>query len=170
LRKYFPEDLRTKKEVEFLYLKRENRSVAKYAAKFEELSRFFPYINVEDAMVSKCVKFESGLRPDIYQYMCIQEIRDFDTLHKCRMFDVAGRDRANHYKAQHDKKGMGHGFGKSYNRGEAGHKAFECKMEITCYNCGETGHLSTKCTKPKKAVGKVFALNTEEVEKPDNLI
>jgi hypothetical protein len=71
LRKYFPKDLRTKKEVEFLNLKQENRSVAEYAAKFEELSRFCPYINAEDVMVSKCVKFESGLRPDIYQYMCI---------------------------------------------------------------------------------------------------
>jgi len=30
--------------------------------------------------------------------------------------------------------------------------------------------LSTKCTKAKKAAGKVFALNAEEVEQPDNLI
>ena len=74
--------------MEFLNLKQGSSSVAEYAAKFEELSRFCPYINVEDAMVSKCVKFESGLRPDIYQYMCVQEIRDFDTLvHKCRMLE-----------------------------------------------------------------------------------
>ena len=116
LRKYFPEDLRTRKEVEFLNLKQGSSSVAEYAAKFEELSRFCLYINAEDAMISKCVKFESGLRPDIYQYMCVQEIREFDTLvHKCRMFDDARRARANHYKAQHDKKGKGHGFGKPYN-------------------------------------------------------
>jgi len=70
LRKYFPEDLRTKKEVEFLNLKQENLSVVEYAAKFEELSRFCLYINAEDAMVSKCVKFESGMRPEIYEYMC----------------------------------------------------------------------------------------------------
>jgi len=31
-------------------------------------------------MVSKCVKFENGLRPEIYQYICFHEIRDFDTL------------------------------------------------------------------------------------------
>jgi hypothetical protein len=87
------------------------------SAKFEELSRFCPYINVEDAMVSKCLKFESGLRPDIYQYMCIQGIRDFDTLvHKCHMFDDAGRAKANHYKAQHDKKRKSHGFGKPYSK------------------------------------------------------
>ena len=46
-------------------------------------------------MVSKCMKFESGLRPEIYQFKCVQEIRDFDTLvHKCRMFDDAGKARA----------------------------------------------------------------------------
>ena len=51
LRKYFPEDLRTRKEVEFLNLKQGSSSVAEYAAKFEELSRFCPYINAEGAMV-----------------------------------------------------------------------------------------------------------------------
>jgi len=66
LRKYFSEDLWNKKEAEFLNLKQGNLSVAEYAAKYEELSRFSPYINAEDAMVSKCVKFENGLRPDIY--------------------------------------------------------------------------------------------------------
>jgi len=217
LRKYFPEDLRTMKEVEFLNLKQDNLSVAEYAAKFEELSRFCPYINVEVAMVSKYVKFESGLKLEIYKYMCVQEIRDFDTLvHKCRMFDDAGKFKANHYKALHDKKGKGHGCGKPYNKdkgkkkevgggskpnvanvrcfkcgtsghfandckkgdscfkcGKGGHKAFECKndmKDITCYNCGEKGHISTKSPKPKKAAGKVFALNVEEVEQPDNLI
>jgi len=54
--------------------------------------------------------------------------------------------------------------------GQKGHKAYECKREITCYNCGEAGHLSSKNTKPKKAAGKVFVLNAEEVEQPDNLI
>lgn len=73
LRKYFPADLRNKKEVEFLQLKQGSMSVA-------ELSRFCPYINVEDAMVSKCVKFESGLRPETYQHVCFHEIGDFDTL------------------------------------------------------------------------------------------
>lgn len=35
LRKYFSEDLRNKKEVEFLQLKQESLSVAEYVAKFE---------------------------------------------------------------------------------------------------------------------------------------
>ena len=78
------------------------------SAKYEELSRLCPYINAEDAMVSKCVKFENGLRPEIYQYVCFHEIRDFDTLvHKCRMFDDAGKAKADYYKARHDKRGKG---------------------------------------------------------------
>ena len=214
LRKYFQEDLRTKTEVEFLNLKQENLSVAEYAAKFEELSSCFTYIHFGMRWFRKCVKFESGMRPEIYQFMCVQEIRDFDTLvHNCRMFDDAGKARANHYKEMHDKKGNGHGFGMPYNKdkgkkrevgggskpnvvevrcykcgtlghfandckkgesfykcGQKGHKSFECNKDVTFFNCGEVGHFSTKCTKPKKAGGKVFALNAEEVEQPDNLI
>jgi hypothetical protein len=97
LRKYFPEDLRNKKEVEFLQLKQDGSLVAEYATKFEELSRFCPFINAGDAIVSKCVKFESGLRPEIYQYVSMLEIRDFDTLvNKCRIFDDTGKAKLNH--------------------------------------------------------------------------
>jgi len=65
--------------------------------------------------------------------------------------------------------GFGHYFddckkGEScYKCGKVGHNSFECNKEIVCYNCGEADHISTKCTKPKKAEGKVFALNAEEV-------
>ena len=40
--KYFPEDVRNKKKMEFLELKQGNMTVAEYAAKFEELVRYFP--------------------------------------------------------------------------------------------------------------------------------
>jgi hypothetical protein len=39
--------------------------VAEYAAKFENLSRFCPNINEVGAEASKCIKFESGLHPEI---------------------------------------------------------------------------------------------------------
>jgi len=117
LRKYFPADLRNKKEVEFLQLKERSKSVAEYVAKFDELSRFCPYINVEDVMVSKCVKFMSGLRPEIYQHVCFHEIGDFDTfVNKCQMFDEAWNDKVNYYKAVNDKKGKGHDHGSLMSR------------------------------------------------------
>ena len=60
LGRYFPEDIREKKEVEFLTLVQGNMSVAEYAAKFEELSRFHPiYHNAPDDH-SQCIKFASG--------------------------------------------------------------------------------------------------------------
>ncbi|XP_058775081.1 uncharacterized protein LOC131649334 [Vicia villosa] len=43
LRKYFPEDVRGKKEIEFLELKQGNKSVVEYAAKFGELDKFYQY-------------------------------------------------------------------------------------------------------------------------------
>ncbi|MCI94636.1 GRAS family transcription factor, partial [Trifolium medium] len=39
-------------------------TVAEYAAKFESLSIFSPYYNTLEAEYDKCVKFESGLRPE----------------------------------------------------------------------------------------------------------
>ncbi|MCI72665.1 gag polyprotein-related, partial [Trifolium medium] len=46
-------------------LKQGDMSVADYAAKFESLCAFSPHYNIVEAVYDKCVKFESGLRPDI---------------------------------------------------------------------------------------------------------
>jgi len=215
MRKYFPTDVKSRKEIEFLELKQGSMSVAKYASKFEELSRVFLYINEEGAEASKCIKFESGLRPEIYQYMWFHEIRDFATLmNKCRMFDEACKAKKSFYKMVSDNKGKGCDRGKPYGKdkgeknnfgcgskpsrgdsrcytcggsghyaneckkgescykcGKTGHRSYECKSkEIVCYNCKETGHISAKCMKPKKAGGKVFVLNVEESQEPNNLI
>ncbi|KAF1859073.1 hypothetical protein Lal_00000899 [Lupinus albus] len=86
LHKYFPADLKRKKEMEFLKLELGNMSVGEYAAKFEELARFCPYSELEVDGRSKCSKFESGLRPKLKRMFRHQEIADFATLvNKCRM-------------------------------------------------------------------------------------
>ncbi|MCI65568.1 cellular nucleic acid-binding protein, partial [Trifolium medium] len=36
--------------------------------------------------------------------------------------------------------------------------------------CGEEGHKIPACKKPKKVVGKVFALSGEDADQGDNLI
>ncbi|XP_058726030.1 uncharacterized protein LOC131597342 [Vicia villosa] len=65
LRKYFPEDVRGKKEMEFLALKQGNLTVTEYAAKFVELVKFYPDYSEETAEYSKCIKFDNGLCPEI---------------------------------------------------------------------------------------------------------
>src|ERR1043165_171314 len=65
LRKYYPEDVRGKKEIEFLELKQGNMTVTEYAVKFVELAKFYPHYSAETAEFSKCIKFENGLRSEI---------------------------------------------------------------------------------------------------------
>ncbi|XP_058769272.1 uncharacterized protein LOC131643135 [Vicia villosa] len=54
LRKYYPEDVRGKKEIEFLELKQGNKSVVKYAAKYVELAKFYPHYN----KIKKAVSYQ----------------------------------------------------------------------------------------------------------------
>ena len=77
LEKYFREDLRSKKEIEFLELKRGNMTVVEYAAKFEELVKFCPHYNGAAAKGLKCIKFESELHHEIKQYIGIRRFTDF---------------------------------------------------------------------------------------------
>ncbi|XP_058775304.1 uncharacterized protein LOC131649562 [Vicia villosa] len=53
LRKYYLEDVRGKKEIEFLELKQGNKSVVKYAAKYVELAKFYPHYNKATSEFSK---------------------------------------------------------------------------------------------------------------------
>ena len=47
--RYFPEDVRGKKEIEFLELKQCDMSVTEYAVKFVELAKFYPHYTAETA-------------------------------------------------------------------------------------------------------------------------
>ncbi|XP_050908787.1 uncharacterized protein LOC127122510 [Lathyrus oleraceus] len=108
LEKYFLEDVRGKKEIEFLELKQGNGTVAEYAAKFEELIKFCPHYNTANAERSKCLKFVNGLRPDIKKAMGYQQITRFSELvNKSRIYDEDSRESVAHYKSLHDKKGKG---------------------------------------------------------------
>ncbi|RDY10151.1 hypothetical protein CR513_05372, partial [Mucuna pruriens] len=68
LDKYFLEDARNKKEIEFLELKQGNMFMADYSTKLKELSRYFLYYQNEDGECSKCVKFINGLCLEIKQF------------------------------------------------------------------------------------------------------
>ncbi|RDX77699.1 hypothetical protein CR513_42134, partial [Mucuna pruriens] len=68
LEKYFPHDIRNKKQVEFLELKQRDDTVADYVSKFEALVRFYPTYEGAVYEEAKCVKFINGLCPEIKVY------------------------------------------------------------------------------------------------------
>jgi len=100
LEKYFPEDVRNNKEMEFLELKQGKMTMAKYETKFEELVRYFPHYQGRDGESSKCVKFLNGLRPEVKQAMNYQGVCQFPLLvNMCQIWDEDSRDRAAYYRS-----------------------------------------------------------------------
>ncbi|MCI44734.1 cellular nucleic acid-binding protein, partial [Trifolium medium] len=108
-----------------------------YAAKFESLCKFSPHYNTVEAENDKCVKFESGLRPDIKHSIGFVEIRNFNTLvTKSRICDDDAKAKSNYYKAM---KGKGQDRGKPYEG--KGNKSFgrndeKKRNDGKCYKCG----------------------------------
>lgn len=101
--------------MEFLEIKKGNMTVADYAAKFEELSRFCPHYNGAEAEMSKCIKFENGLCREIKKLIGYQEIHQFSVLvNKCRIYDEDGRAISSHYKSVSDKRNSNQNRRKPY--------------------------------------------------------
>jgi len=155
LRKYFPADVCNKKEIEFLEIKQGSMSVSEYAAKLEELSKFCPYINAVGAEVSKCLKFENGLCPEIKQFIGYQQIRQFSMLvTSCRIYEGDRKVTCSHYKAVSEKKGRVLSRGKPYNilvdkekhnlpqkgASEEETSGGDTRAPLRCFNCGVVGH------------------------------
>lgn len=106
LRKYFPEDVRGKKEIEFLKLKQGNLSVTEYTSRFVELAKFYPHYSEATAEFSKCIKFENGLRPEIKQEIGYQQIRRFLKLvNRCRIYKDDNKTGLAHYKGLSERRG-----------------------------------------------------------------
>jgi hypothetical protein len=174
LNRYFPEDVRGKKEIEFLELKQGDMSVTEYAAKFVELAKFYPHYSADTAEFSKCIKFENGLRPEIKRAIGYQKIREFsDLVSSCRIYEA---DTKAHYKILNERKSRSQpSRGKPYstpadkgkprvnderksvrkvvpneivcfNCGEKGHKSNVCGVDAKrCFRCGRKGHTQTEC-------------------------
>jgi len=63
--KYFPQCVRDRKVSEFMELRQDSMTVAKYEAKFTKLARFAPH--VIDINYKKTRHFEGGLQSDILE-------------------------------------------------------------------------------------------------------
>ncbi|XP_058766696.1 uncharacterized protein LOC131640299 [Vicia villosa] len=155
MRKYYPEDVRGKKEIEFLELKQGNKSVTEYAAKFVELAKFYPHYSEATTKFSKCIKFENGLRSEIKKEVGYQKIHVFaDLVDICRIYEEVNNA---HYKIVNERRGKNQqNHGKPYVApvGKGKQKVAEGKrtsggyalVGVVCFKCGKPGHKSTVCT------------------------
>ncbi|XP_073222355.1 uncharacterized protein [Cicer arietinum] len=195
--KYFPEDIRNRKEMEFVKLEKGNMSVAEYAAKFEELSRYFPLYVGEARENSKCIKFEMGLRCGKQGHM-EYECRDAGIT--CFTCQQQGASSGNEKEMEIvivmrvvEETPMDEELvteivttGVKYRATTMGHMEYECRdAGITCFNCQQQGHISTTCPYPRKTPqpgnqssqasrpksnGRLFALSGAGASEKDNLI
>ncbi|XP_057976010.1 uncharacterized protein LOC131163440 [Malania oleifera] len=75
---YFLATVRKAKMEEFMNLTQGSLTVQQYAAKFQELSRFSPFVILDEA--KKAWKFQRGLRSEIRKQTVILQLQDFSTL------------------------------------------------------------------------------------------
>ncbi|XP_050878421.1 uncharacterized protein LOC127082220 [Lathyrus oleraceus] len=146
---YFLEDVCSKKKIEFLELKQGNLTVAKYAAKFEEIVKFYPHCNSEAADGSKRIKFGSAFRPEIKQGIGYQEIIRFPMMvNKCRLYDEDSRARFAHYQSFSGKKGKDQSRGKLYSAlADKGKQKVDQKATGGKERSGGGTHTSVRCFK-----------------------
>nr|KYP32923.1 hypothetical protein KK1_046284 [Cajanus cajan] len=175
--KYFPNDVKRAKEIEFIQLKQGNMIVGEYASKFEELGKYSALFYHTDERM-KCIKFEDGLRPELRKAVGILEISDFPTLiHKCRFlegFDHNKDNRPKSFGPHFNKKRNNEG--KPYDRSQwklqssqfagnssrpmnnqakclkygQGDYTKDCHLKgPVCFKCGKPSHVFYECGKPK---------------------
>ncbi|XP_058733949.1 cold shock protein 1-like [Vicia villosa] len=159
------EDVRGKKDVEFLELKQGNETVAEiYDEDSRKSDAYYKSLNDRKGKGQFRGKSYADKGKQKTDYYMKPSGGGATILIKCFKCGVKGH-RAS--KCTKDDR-------KCFKCGKMGYKANDCRVSsnVTCYNCGKRGHISTKCDKPEKekAKGKVFALFGSESVVEDRLI
>ncbi|XP_058766034.1 uncharacterized protein LOC131639567 [Vicia villosa] len=171
LRKYFPEDVCGKKEIEFLELRQGNKSVVEYAANCliyeEDNNAHYRVISEKQGKSQKGRGKPYGAQVGKGKQKATEGKRTsgvdapagivcFKCGKVCHKSNVCIVDAMRYFRC-----------------GELRHVALACNhKQMVCFNCGEEGHIGSKCQKPKKeqASGKVFALLGIQTTSEDALI
>ncbi|XP_020219630.1 uncharacterized protein LOC109802623 [Cajanus cajan] len=172
LEKYFPDDVRSQKEVEFLELKQGNNTIAEYAAKFDSLVRYCSHYHGEGgerAKVNKCRIFDRDNHARAAFYKGAEgpmRAVSSDASIRSKPYFAPARSQGSKAAASESKSftrgsivratgsvvgSMSTPSGKCWKCGRAGHNQFQCRdKEVTCFNCNGKGHISTHCPKRPK--------------------
>ncbi|XP_070660658.1 uncharacterized protein [Malus domestica] len=147
MEKHFPEVLREAKAKEFIYLQQRDMTVAQYQAKFEELSRFAPYIIPDDAKRAK--RFEDGLRIELRDKLSVFKIRCYAELVD-RAY-IAARTAPESRKILNSRN-MGGGqsskrqkFRPPQYTPQSSRTNAMTRAPLTCHYCHQPGHLRRNC-------------------------
>ncbi|XP_027348014.1 uncharacterized protein LOC113859437 [Abrus precatorius] len=83
-----------KKVREFLELKQGSMTVGEYAARFQELMKYWPHYQHGDEEEELCSQFENGLRSKIQAAVSVFQLTNLPTLvSKSRIFEANTRGR-----------------------------------------------------------------------------
>ncbi|XP_058775189.1 uncharacterized protein LOC131649442 [Vicia villosa] len=171
LRKYFLEDVRGKKEIEFLELKQGNKSIVEYAAKFAELAKFYEHYDGANGEFSKCIMFENGLLPEIKKadnnahYRVINEKRGKSQQGRGKPYEApSGKGKQKFADGKRTSGGDAPAGIVCFKCGKVGHKSTSCNVkDKRCYRCRKFGHASSECTHKDMIGSCVCAMNGEMV-------
>eukprot|EP00256_Glycine_max_P052668 XP_014619083.1 uncharacterized protein LOC106795063 [Glycine max] len=197
LEKYFPEDVRNKKEMEFLELKQGNMPMAEYAAKFEELVRHFPHYQRRDGESSKIWDEDSQDRATYYRSTGPMRNKKNGPQHQGKPCSTPPKQYGNRHDNQRTvAKGFVGGSGSKPNTFPTHIICYRCRKPVhissNCpdkdmiyFNYGQKGHTQRDCSQLKKeqnggglndqtrhpkATRRVFTLNGVEASKSNDLI
>ncbi|XP_022876994.1 uncharacterized protein LOC111395238 [Olea europaea var. sylvestris] len=168
---FFPQALQDYKEAEFLRLVQGDMKISDYESKFEKLSRHAPYLVSTELMKAKY--YERGLRPEIRQIVCSQDLTTFEVVVK--KDQIVTYPRVKLFKKQTL-------VGQSSNPSSQCPKCNKLHREeclygkYACYKCGQPGHMVSSCPsikkleQEKKGKARVFALTHDEATQNSDVI
>ncbi|XP_027357456.1 uncharacterized protein LOC113866856 [Abrus precatorius] len=160
---YFPRDLRKQKAREFLELKQGNITVGEYAAKFQELMKYWPHYQHDDGEENLCAQFKHGLRPYIRAAVSVFQLTDLPTLvSKSRIFEANSRGKTvdprgvgpirQDRRPPRFSRGLYSGSNSSQSRGSSsqekssgsGSGSSSSRGSLKCFKCGGP-HMVSDC-------------------------